>query len=145
MMVKKADDDGLAELEAELKALEALGSDSSYGSPAQPDKESQYKFFREILNFVKSWKVGNLKDDEIGRTKLTVRSYLELARYSNAEGLDLVQGYFLDKANIVAEPTMGRKGFFAQLIVTSIKKEDKGEEKPKPKKSWFGRGGIENE
>ena len=141
------EEETLEELEKELETLESseeLGK-SSYGSPTPEKKEGIFKFFKEVLNFKESWKVGNLKDEEIGKSTLGVRSYLELAAYAKAEELDLVSDYFTDKANIVAAPTLGRKGFFLQTAVTQIKKEQKLKESSQKKKSFLFGGGKKDE
>ena len=137
----------LEQLEEELEELESLSKDekSSYGSPTPEKKDGIFKFFKEVLNFKESWKVGNLKDEEIGKSRLGVRSYLELAAYAKAEKQDLVSDYFTDKANIVAAPTLGRKGFFLQTAVTQIKKEQKIKEPSQKKKGLFFGGGKTNE
>lgn len=134
----------LTALEDELAELESLSPESeksSYGSPFSEKKDSIFKFFKEVLGFQDSWKVGNLKDEEIGKSKLSVRSYLELAQYASAEGLDVVGDYFKDKARIVSDPTMGRKGFFLQTAVTQIRKEQKIKPLEQKKKGLFGMGG----
>ena len=102
--------------------LEDVGS---YGSPEPEKKDGIFKFFRDVLKFPESWRVGNLKDQEIGQSKLSIRSYLELSQYAEKEGLNDIASYFTDRANIVAATTMGRKGFFLQTAVTQIKKEMK--------------------
>ena len=137
----------LEELEAELEKLEALEETgkSGYGSPTPEKKDNMFKFFREVLNLKESWKVGNLKDEEIGKSQLGVRSYLELAAYAEAENQDLISKYFIKKADIVAAPTMGRKGFMAQLFVTQIKKEQKLKEPSQKKKGLFFGGGKKDE
>lgn len=137
----------LKKLEEEISALSTDETDlTGYSSPEPEKKESIYKFFREILTFKDAWKVGNLADQEIGKTALSVRSLLELSQYAEAEGLDLVSGYFRTRAELTSATTMGRKGFFPQIVVTNIKKEQKLSE-PKPKKKkWFGKTeGEENE
>ena len=115
------------QLEAQLKGMGGIPEDSmsSYGNPSPEEKDSFFKFFRDILDFKEPWKVGNLKDTEIGPPKLSIRANLELSQYSEAEGMELVSEYFKEGARIVAAPTMGRKGFIAQLAVTQIKKEQK--------------------
>lgn len=146
-MAKNEDNEELLKLEEELKALEALDktSDTSsiYGTPEPEKKDSMFKFFREILKIKEPWKVGNLKDPEIGNYMLSVRSNLELASYLEKENWDLVSGFFTKQAQIVGETSMGRKGFMAQLFVTQIKKEQKLKDPPKEKKGWFG--GRKNE
>lgn len=126
----------LERLEKELLEFEEA-SKENYGNPEPEKKDNIFRFFKFILGYDKSWKVGNLNNEEIGSTRLPVRSYLELGRYAKAEKLDLVEDYFIDRANIVAETTMGRKGFFVQMAQTNIKKEGKFKES-EPKKRLFG-------
>lgn len=132
--------DEIQKLEAEIKQLEEQGISipESYGSPDIEKKDSIYKFFREILHLPESWKVGNLKNDEIGKSRLSVRSYLELAAYNKAEGQSIVSEYFTSKANILASTSMGRDGFVVKTIVTSIKKEDKASNSMPIKRTLFG-------
>ena len=130
----------LEQLEAELKQLESEQSSSSYGSPTPEKKENQFKFFKEVLNLKEPWKVGNLKDEEIGHSELSIRSCLDMASYLKEEGLMQVSDFFIRKAKIVAEPTMGRKGFMAQLFVTQIKKEGKLRDSTLKKRGLFGGG-----
>lgn len=140
------------ELKKLMKEAEGLGIDTSefeeepsYGYPEAERKENVFRFFRELLKFPKTWKVSNLTNAEIGTSKLGVRPLLELAQYARIEGLDRISNYFIGKANIVAEPTMSRKGFLPQLFVTQIKKEQKLKE-PKPeKKGWFAKKTEEGE
>ena len=138
--------DELGDLQEELNELEAMsGKDqSSYGSPSPEKKDNMYKFFKEMINLPESWKVSNLKDEEIGKSRLGIRGLLELAEYAEAEGLELVSAYFTDKADIVAASAMGRKGFFLQTTVTNIKKEQKLKD-PSEKKKSFLFGGNKNE
>ncbi len=146
-MTNKGEEE-LEALEEELERLESVeGTEkSSYGSPSPEKKDNMFKFFREVLNLKESWKVGNLKDEEIGKSRLGVRAYLELSAYAEAEGQDLISEYFTKKADIVAAPTMGRKGFMAQLFVTQIRKDQKVKSPEQKKKSLFGfGGGKENE
>lgn len=144
-----SEDEELEELQEEAKALgidlDSLDSETSYGSPKSEKKEGIFKFFKWVLQFSESWKVGNLNNTEIGQSKLSIRSYLELAKYSEVEGLDNVSKYFIDRANIVAGTSMGRKGFIAQLFVTQIKKEQKIKEPAPEKKRWFGKSTTEGE
>jgi len=135
-------DEELAKIQEEINELEAQGvklPDSSYGSPEAEKKDSIYKFFREIINFKDSWKVGNLQKDEMGRLRLSVRSYLDLANYNDKEGQDIVSDYFTKKADIIAATSMGRDGFIVKTIVTSIKKDEKPRDTP-VKHSLFGGG-----
>ncbi len=129
-------EDEIKQLEDDLKKIDA-GS-SEYGAPEAQKKEGIFKFFREILHIKDSTRVGNLKDSELGTTKLGVRHYQEVALYAEAEKLDVVSKYLRAKANIITSTSMSRKGFFVQSIITNIKKEGKIKEPREEKKAWFG-------
>lgn len=134
-------EDEIKKIEEEIAELEGSMSEDelseAYGSPQPEQKDSTFRFFRDILSFPDSWKVSNLKDEEIGKSRLTVRSYLELSQYADAEDLEIISKYFNRRADIVAATAMGRKGFLAQLFVTQIKKEQKLKEPEKKKKGLF--------
>ena len=84
-----------------------------------------------------SSKVANLNNDELGKSKLSTRAYLEIGDYARRENWDKVAKYLEMKAEITAKTSMGRKGFLAQLFVTQIKKEQKIKPSREPKKRWF--------
>ena len=69
--------------------------------------------------------------------RLSVRSYQEIALYAEAEQLDKVAKYFKDKAEIIARTSMSKKGFWSQLFVTQIKKEQKLKEGETQKKGFL--------
>jgi len=120
--------------------------EGDYGYPKAPEKDNLYKFFREVLKSKTSHKVANFREEEMGKMKLPVRSYMEIAAYARAEGLGNIVGKYLDeKAEILAATSMGRKGFWAQLLVTQIKKEQKVPIGLPQKKNWLGKpkGGVE--
>jgi hypothetical protein len=134
-------DEELQQLEEELNELEQAKSD--YGSPSPEKKDNMFKFFREILSLEETWKVGNLDDTEIGKIDLSVRSNLDIALYLEKKGLHKIAEYFQQSADVVAAPTMGRKGFMAQLFVTQIKRDQKVGT-PAKKKGWIF-GGKQND
>ena len=132
----------LEKLEEELKRLE--DKDTSYGSPKSPEKDSQFKFFRDILRISDTTRVGNLTAQELGLTKLGVRHYQQIALYAEAEGLKTVSEYLIGQAQIISATSMSKKGFWAELFVTMIKREKK--DKPKEeKKGWFRKKEAESE
>lgn len=126
------EEEELKRLEEELKKL-----DKDYGSPEPERKDNIFKFFREILSIPDTTRVGNLKDTELGQSRLGVRHYLEASIYADAEGLGTVARYLRQKAGIITSTSMSRKGFWSKLFVTQIKKEQKVTPK-EPKKGWFG-------
>ena len=135
-------DEELKELEEELKKLE--DKDSGYGSPKSSEKDSQFKFFRDILKNKDTTRIGNLTAQELGVTKLGIRSYQEIAAYAKVEGWDTVADYLMTKSQIVSATSMSKKGFWSELFVTMIKREKK--DKPKEaKKGWFSKKQEESE
>ncbi len=135
-MTEEITSDEIKELEEELKKLE--DKDTSYGSPKAPEKDSQFKFFRDILRIKDTTRIGNLTAQELGLSKLGVRHYQELALYSEAEDLKDVSKYFMSRSQIITSTSMSKKGFWAQLFVTQIKSEKKS--KPiEVKKGWFAK------
>lgn len=126
-----------SELE-QLKTLLNSDSTSGYGFPEPPSKESQFKFFKyliDLLETTKSRKVGNLSEEELGNLPLSVRCYFDVANYCRAEGLDLVADYLERKGDIETHTSLSKKGFFVTMFNTQIKTEKK--DKPKgEKKSW---------
>lgn len=132
-----AEDEELKQLESELdEQLAKLGAtDSSYGSPKAPTKDNMLLLFRDLIKSQDSRKVSNLGKIELHN----VRSYLNIALYADAEGLDLVSLYLQNKAENTLSTAMSKKGFFAQLIVTNIKKEQKLRTPELKKKGWFGK------
>ena len=130
------EEEEIKKLEEDLKKLGEIGT--GYGSPEPEKKEGIFRFFRYILNIKDTTRIGNLRDSELGVTRVGVRSYQEIANYAYAEDLDLVGDYFRDKSDIITATSMSRKGFWPQLFVTQIKKETK--EKPtEAKKGWFAK------
>lgn len=133
----------LTRLEQQLRDLDDKGS---YGSPSPISKDTVFKFFREILQSEDSTKVANLDSKELGNLRLSVRAYKELALYAEAEGWDKIADYFDDKAEIVARTSMSKKGFWSQLFVTQIKKEQKMKEPVEKKKGFlFGKKEEQND
>lgn len=128
-------DEEIEKLEEELKKLE--DKDTGYGSPSAAQKESLYKFCRDILKVKDTTRIANLTPQELGLNKLGVRHYQEIAAYAEIEGLDIVQDYLMNKSQIITATSMSKKGFWAQLFFTNIKKEGKVRDKSPEKKRWF--------
>lgn len=136
-MAEEVTDEEIKQLEEELKKLE--GKDSGYGSPSAQVKESLFKFFDKILTIKDTTRIGNLTTPELGMCRLSVRGNKSIAIYAESEGLDKVRDYFNNQASIITESSMARKGFWSQLFVTQIKKEQKVKESTPEKKKWFGK------
>ena len=140
MVVLGSEEEEIARIEEEIKKLDNI----DYGSPTPEKKEGIFRFFREILFLKDTTRIGNLLNTELGQARLGVRHYLELGAYAEVEGLDTVAKYLRGKAEIITSTSMSRKGFWAKLFVTNIKREQK--EAPKEqKKGWFSKKTPEGE
>ncbi len=135
------DDEELKELQEELKDLENLDltGTSGYGSPSPEKKDNILKLFRDMISSKDSRKIANLSSTELGQAKLGVRHLLEIANYANTEGLDEVSDYLTQKAEITLATSMSKQGWFGNLVVTQIKKEQKMKEPKTIKKGLFAR------
>jgi len=132
-----AEDDMSEEEQEQLKELMGQGD---YGYPKPPSKDTQYKFFREILKLENSTKVSNYTNREIGLPRLPVRAYYDIALYADAEDLPKVAAYLRGRAEVINSTSMGRKGWLGQLFVTQIKKEQKVKtSEDVQKKGWFAK------
>ncbi len=129
-------DDEMKKLEEDLKALGAVDT-GSYGSPQEVKKDTIFKFFKEILDSLDSRKTGNLDKRELGMTVMSVRGYLDVALYAEAEHLTKVSDYLGQKAEIILSTSMSKKAKFMELIVTQIKKQLSTKEPKEIKKGWF--------
>ena len=136
-----AEEEELKRLEEELKKLE---EPTSYGFPEAEKKENIFKFFKEILSLKDTTRIGNLGSSELGTTKLGTRHFKEVGLFADVMGLDKVALYLNNRAEILSSTSMSRKGFWAKLFVTQIKKEQKIEPK-EVKKGWFSKKTPEGE
>ena len=141
------EDEELEKLEAELKDLENIdsGTSTGYGSPSPEKKDNMLKLFRDMISSKDSRKIANLSTTELGQAKLGVRHLLEISNYAKLEGLSMVADYLTDKAEIVLATSMSKQGWFGNLVVTQIKKEQKLKEPKQIKKGLFSRKEVENE
>ena len=129
------DDDELAKLEAELKRLD---SDDSLGSGAglSPErKDSTLMLFRDLIVSPDSRKFGNISNDDLKY----VRHILSVAAFFDSQNLKPYGDYMRLKAENVLSTSMSHKGWFGNLIVTQIKKEQKVSSVPIEKQGWFGK------
>ena len=140
-------DEQLAQLEKQLEAElnAAPQSSGDYGTPTSPDKDTPYKFFREIINSKDSKKTGNVSSPELGKPKMPIRSALKIALYANAEGLNHVSDYLKNIAEIDLATSSSKDGFLSKLFVTQIRKTQSLNDKPAEKKGWSMFGSKKDE
>lgn len=144
-MDEEITDAELAQLEEQIKELGGEADDSPI--PSQEKKDNILALFREMIKSQSSVKFANLDNKDLGNPRMAVRDQLDIANYLEGEGHTKLGNYFRQKAEITLGTSMSHKGWFGNLIVTQIKKEQTirpqaGEQK----KSFWGRfGGGSNE
>lgn len=139
-------DQEINKLTNEIKGMGGETSSSDYPKP--PTSDSIYKFFREILKLKdirQIAKVGNLDKEELGKLKLPVRNYMDIANYADKENLDKVSSYLNGKAEIILSSSLSKKGFLPTLFVTQIKKQQSLSKGGDKKKKGWGWGKKEEE
>jgi hypothetical protein len=116
---------GLSDAEIDKEIMQAQ-QNINLDSPAPPIKDDALKLYRDVLNleredYEKISKTGNLEERELGMLPIAARTYLSISNYAESEDMDSVALYLRAKANIIAETSLSRKGFFMRLPVTAAK------------------------
>lgn len=141
------EDEELNALQNELKQLdeELSRTDSAYNVPKPEVKDSNLKFFRELLEKKDSTKFGNLDATELGKLKVLARPLKEIAVFAESQGLHDISTYLDAKAEITFSTSLSKKAKLLDTVVTQIKKEQKVEPKQEHKRFLFSRGRQEEE
>jgi len=106
-------------------------------------RQNLHTFFTKVVMSERTTKVGNLDKDELGMSKLPLRTYLELGLFcQDIAGDKEFSEYFKDMGEIQTSSSLSKEGFLMKLAVT-MKKElaDVSPSKAKKNKGWFkGKG-----
>jgi hypothetical protein len=94
----------------------------NYGSPEEVTAENVYTFLkRAVFETPETFKVGNLKQPELGQPQIPVRTWLNIAlSFKMRKRLGLNQ-YCRDKANILTDTSLSRDATALKLAVTQKK------------------------
>lgn len=133
-----------AELQKYLDAAEAQAAGDP-GLPTGPERDSIFKFFRELLVRDDTSKVGNVDKYELGYLPLPVRAYQSIAHYCDMRGLNLWSSWAMGKGEIILATSLSKKGFLPQLFVTQIKREQKSLGSKYVEKGFFGKKKVYDE
>jgi hypothetical protein len=88
----------------------------------QEQKETNITFFSRVIKTKDSTKVGNLSEEELGISRLPVRTYKELALQCNELFEEKEFGDFFDKqAEIQLATSLSKGGFLIKQVGTSRK------------------------
>lgn len=111
----------------------------------QGDKQSLYNFLNNVVKTPDTTKVGNLTMDELGTSKLPVRTYQELALFCNdIAGMKQMSDFFTKMGEIQLATGLSKDGFLIRAAITT--KKELADVTPQRKKNpgWFGVGGKKN-
>ena len=106
------------------------------------NKQSIYAIFAKVINEKqKTTKVGNLDKEELGMSKLPLRTYLELGLFcEDIVGDTDFSEYFNKMGAIQTDSSLSKEGFLMKLLVTM--KKELADVSPKSKNKntgWFKR------
>lgn len=110
------------------------------------NKQSIYAIFAKVINEKqKTTKVGNLSLEELGMSKLPLRTYLELSLFcEDIVGDEEFSDYFKKMGAIQTDSSLSKEGFLMKLLVTMKKELADVSPKAKTKNTgWFRRKGGE--
>ena len=113
-----------------------------YGYPRPESKESNYKFFRFMIEKKDSSKIANLSSTELGNPMHSVRGLQSIALYAEAEGLTKIAQHLRAEAEITLATSLSHKGFFPTIIITN-QKITRSFAPTEKKSGWFS-GGNKN-
>lgn len=109
-------------------------------------KQSIYAIFAKVINEKqKTTKVGNLDEEELGKSKLPLRTYLELSLFcEEIVGDKEFSEYFKKMGAIQTDSSLSKEGFLMKLLVTMKKELADVSPKSKTKNTgWFKKKGRE--
>lgn len=88
-------------------------------------KEGLYALFDKVLNLPKSTKVGNVDKHELGDLGISIRESLRVALIGRTFGHPIFAEFFANQSNIITDTSMAKRGWLAELFVTSKKFTEK--------------------
>lgn len=124
----------------EQEQLKELMKD--YGSPNPEEKHNQHVFLSKVAEAIDNTKTGFLKDEELGFTRFSLRSYKEMELAAKQLQLNNTWAdYFQAKGQILTATSLSRNGFLTNLAVIQRKQiEDMNlSNSAKPNSGWFKR------
>jgi len=108
-------------------------------------RQNLHSFFTKVIRSERTTKVGNLDTDELGTSKLPLRTYLELGLFcKDIAGDEDFSNYFEEMGEIQTASSLSKEGFLMKLAVTM--KKELADVSPKSKsknKGWFRKKGGE--
>jgi len=114
-------DEDYLDAEEEEYSDQDSGEDFDFGGSEPEPLGGIYGLFKETLNRKDSKKVSNLTNEELGIWNISVRDCERIALICKVFKHPGVQDFFIGQSRIITDTAMSRKGWFAELFVTSKK------------------------
>ena len=110
-----------------------------YGSNVPDGKQNVHTFLHNVATAEDTTRLGNLKDEEIGKLENPVRAFKFLSLFADKimdkEGL---KNFFNARSEIGTSTSLSRDGFLTKLAVVTRKElADVTPKERKENKSWF--------
>lgn len=122
----------------EMQLLKDAMAGGGYGSPKEEEKHNVHTFLHKISVAGDTTKTGFLREEEIGYTPYSVRTYKQLNVI--CEDLcndDIWAEYFRKEGEIITATSLSREGFLVRQATTTTR-QIADVTKPKvPNKGWF--------
>lgn len=104
----------------------------------QETKATMHGFFTNVVKTEDTLKTGNLDTNELGISKLPVRTYEELALFSKEVANQPAWGEYFDRiSEIQTASSLSKDGFLLKLVQTTKKELADVTRKSKENKGWF--------
>ncbi len=100
---------------------EEYEDDLDFGGSEPAPLGGIYGLFKEVKDAKDTKRVSNLKDEELGIWDLSVRDCERVALIASTFHHSGVAKFFTSQSRIITDSAMSRKGWFAELFVTSKK------------------------
>ena len=126
--------------EEELTPLELEELQKLMGNfPTPAEKFGIFHFFNQVLKREDSIKVSNLDKQEIA----SVRGLRSIALFADIMGLDKVNTYIKDEAEVILGSALSKKGFLIEKAITQKKELSSGSKKKESR--WFPKKEVEGQ
>lgn len=118
---------------------------SSYGAMIPESKENVHTFLSKVVVQKDTTKLGNLKDEEVGEPKHSIRTYKELALIAEKIiGDNELRDYYNAKSEIITATSLSRNAKLLDLAVVQRRELNVKDGQKKVNKGWFKKKTDEN-
>lgn len=126
------------QIEISDEERETIRNALGISAPLPEEKQNIHKFLHDVATAEDTTKVGNLNEEELGMSELTLRANKELALISeNIIGLDYFSDYFLKKGEIITATSLSKDAKLINLAVMQKRVIEDATKRRKENKGWF--------